>query len=272
MARIVALSSLVAYGHVGLRAMVPALERLGHDVVALPTVVLSSHAAYPHVAGTPIDPATLEKMAAALDANGWLSSVDLVITGYLPTQAHVAVAAGLVGRIRRRAPSMRYVCDPVLGDEPKGLYLPLETAHAVRNELIPLAGIITPNAFELGWLTGRPASSIATAVSAARSLQPPQILATSIPAGAHEIASLLVNPTSAHATCRTRRAKAPSGTGDLLTGLLAAHLASGLNPPDALAHAAAWLEACLDASAGEMDLNIAPISAQPPAPLPLATV
>lgn len=271
MARIVALSSLVAHGHVGLRAMVPALERLGHEVVALPTVVLSNHAAFPHVAGSPIDPAKLEAMAQALDANGWLASIEIVITGYLPTPAHVEFAMSLVQQIRNRSPAMTYICDPVLGDDPKGLYLPLETAIALRDELLPLADIATPNAFELAWLSGHPTSSIESAIRAARTLHPPLVLATSIPAANHHLATLLVGPTSAHATSSPQRAKAPSGTGDLLTALFAGHLASSKTTPEALAHASAWLERCLDVSTCSNDLNLAPLYASQPSPLVLLT-
>lgn len=269
MARIVALSSLVAHGHVGLRAMIPALERLGHEVVALSSVVLSNHAAYPHVAGTPVDPATLEKIANAIDANGWFASVQTVITGYLPTPAHVEFALSLIQRIRSRSPAMTYVCDPVLGDEPKGLYLPLETANAIRDNLLPVADIATPNAFELAWLTGRPTTSLATAIDAARTLGPPLVLATSIPAENRYLATLLVDPTSACITSSPQRAKAPSGTGDLLTALFAGHLASSKTPPEALAHASAWLERCLDVSTGSNDLNLAPLYTSPPSPLVL---
>ena len=105
MARIVALSSLVARGHVGLRALTPALESFGHDVIALPTVVLSNHAAYPHVARTLISPAVLDAMGQAIAANGWLGGVDGIITGYLPSTAHVAVAEALVRRVRPPTPA-----------------------------------------------------------------------------------------------------------------------------------------------------------------------
>ncbi len=269
MARIVALSSLVAYGHVGLRATVPALERLGHDVVALPTVVLSNHGAYAHVAGTPIDPTTLERMTDSLEANGWLSAVDIVITGYVPSLVHVNVAASLVERIRTLSPALTYICDPVFGDEPKGLYVALETANAIRDRLLPIADIATPNAFELAWLSNQPVSSIPSAISAARTLRPRRVLATSIPAGNHELATLLIGPTSAHATRQPLRTSAPSGTGDLLTGLLAGYIASGMNPTEALAQAGAWIEACLDASAGNKDLNVSPLAGLTPAPLAL---
>ncbi len=167
---------------------------------------------------------------------------------------------------------MTYICDPVLGDDPKGLYLPIETANALREELLPLADIATPNAFELAWLSNRPASSIQTAISAARSLRAPLVLATSIPAANRHLATLLAGPTSAHATSSHQRAKAPSGTGDLLTALLAGYLASGMSPADGLAHASAWLEDCLDVSANGDDLNLASLLSLPPPPLPLTTV
>jgi len=271
-ARIVALSSQVASGHVGLRAMVPVLERFGHAVIALPTIVLSSHAAHPHVAGAPMDPAALESMAAALAANGWLTSVDLIMTGYLPTQSHVAFAARLVQHIRHLSPAVTYVCDPVLGDHPKGLYLPAETAAAIRDDLLPLADIATPNAFELSWLSGRQVISIESAVAAARSLAPASIVATSVSAPDGRLATLLVE---AHVACFTsvpQRAKAPSGTGDLLTALLAGQLASSTSPADALASASAWLEMCLAASGTSSDLALSPLFSAKPVPLSLTSV
>jgi pyridoxine kinase len=42
MAKVLAISSHVVRGHVGLAATVPALQYLGHEVWALPTVLLSS--------------------------------------------------------------------------------------------------------------------------------------------------------------------------------------------------------------------------------------
>ena len=54
MARVLALSSYVAFGSVGLAATVPALHWLGHEVIALPTVVLSNHPGYPRFAGESI--------------------------------------------------------------------------------------------------------------------------------------------------------------------------------------------------------------------------
>src|SRR5688572_27846842 len=66
MARVLALSSQVARGHVGLSAVVPALQRLGHEVWPLPTILLSNHPGHAHAAGLRVDPAALEEMVDAL--------------------------------------------------------------------------------------------------------------------------------------------------------------------------------------------------------------
>ncbi|SNS97705.1 hypothetical protein [Antarctobacter heliothermus] len=93
MARVLILSSWVAHGHVGLCAGVPALQALGHTVTQLPTVMLSNHPGWPQVAGAPVPPECLYEMMAALAANGWLTEQDALLVGYLPTPAHVVVAA-----------------------------------------------------------------------------------------------------------------------------------------------------------------------------------
>jgi pyridoxine kinase len=258
-ARIIAISSLVSRGHVGLRAVVPALEAFGHDVIALPTTILSSHAAYRTVAGMPMDIDVLERIASALDINGWLASADVLMTGYLPSVDHVAFAVALGRRLLEQNPAAVIVCDPVLGDAPKGLYVPTETAQRVRSDLIPLAAILTPNAFELSWLSHRPVGDIATASSAARTLQAPMVLATSVPADSNRLTTLLQTADCSVYTTVPLRPGAPSGTGDLLTGLFTGYLAAGIDPPSALAAAGARLEHILAASTGTDDLNLTPL-------------
>ena len=149
MGRILAISSQVARGSVGLSAITAALQRLGHEVVALPTVILSSHLGYPNVAGTKVDVGTLHQMLGALETNGWLAEVDAVLTGYLPSRAHVRFAAEAFARVRAIQPQSLNFCDPVLGDDPEGLYVDPGAAEAVREELLPIADLVSPNRFEL---------------------------------------------------------------------------------------------------------------------------
>jgi pyridoxine kinase len=268
-ARIVALSSLVARGHVGLRALTPALESFGHDVIALPTVVLSNHAAYPHVARTLISPDVLDAMGKAIEANGWLRGVDGIITGYLPSAAHVSFAEALVRRVRAASPAALYVCDPVLGDEPNGLYVPEETARQIKHCLLPIADLATPNAFELSWLTERSVSALQDAKAAAQGLGPSMVLATSVPASGDCLATLLHDATGTAFTSVARRPKVPHGTGDLLAGLFTGALASGRDARAALAYAGARLETVLRRTGLADDLNLTPLFEPEPELSPL---
>ena len=220
MARVLAISSYVAFGSVGLAAIVPALHWLGHEVIALPTVVLSNHPGYPRFAGEPIPAAQIGAMLDALEANGWLADTAAVITGYLPSPAHVAEARSAVERVRRANPSALYLCDPVFGDEPEGLYLSEATASAIRDELLPLASLATPNRFELAWLAGLPVGDPPEARQAAWALGVPSVLATSIPASDNRLANVLVQDRrgASPATCADAES-APHGTGDLLAAM-----------------------------------------------------
>lgn len=223
MATVIALSSLVARGRVGLRASVPALERMGHEVIAFPTIILSNHFGHAHAAGSEVAPTTLESMLEALDANGWLSGIDAIMTGYLPTPAHVRFAEALAARVCELKPDVLFFCDPILGDAPKGLYVSAEVAAAVRDSLVPLATHLRPNRFELSFLAGRPVDSEADAVAAARALEVPVVLASSIPDGSDALANMLITQDAAWVGAVPRQAGVPHGTGDLLTALFAGH-------------------------------------------------
>ena len=180
MPTILSLSSQVARGHVGHSANQFVWQRLGHDVIALPTIILSNRPDFPHRAGERMRPELLEEMFEALAANGWLSQIDAVFTGYLPSVGHVELAARILERLREQKPDLLYCCDPILGDEPHGLYLAEDAATALRASLLPLADVITPNRFELGWLTHSRVHDRAEAIAAAQALDC-MVLATSSP-------------------------------------------------------------------------------------------
>ena len=56
---ILAISSTVAVGHVGLSAIVPTLNLVGQPCAALPTTVLANHPGFAQTAGTRVDTDTL---------------------------------------------------------------------------------------------------------------------------------------------------------------------------------------------------------------------
>ena len=259
---ILAISSTVAAGHVGLSAIAPALHLIGRTAAALPTITLSNHPGFAHVSGIQTPPETLLAMIDALEQNGWLAHIDTILTGYLPSAAHVKVASTAVNRVRTHNPATRYICDPVLGDDPKGLYIDQAAANAIRDELIPLANIALPNRFELSWLTGTPVTTPTDAITAARTLPCSHIIAKSIPSSADQICNIDITSDTATSIAIQPLNHVPNGTGDMLSGLIAA----GWSLP----RATAALTSVISASLGQDHLAIVPAADQwrNAAPLP----
>jgi pyridoxine kinase len=256
MPTILSLSSQVARGTVGHSANVFAWQRLGIEVIALPTILLSNRPDLARWAGERVRPGLLNEMLDALEANGWLSQIDAVFTGYLPSADHVLLATQLIERLKRDNSQLFYCCDPILGDDPGGLYVAEDAAAALRSELLPLADFLTPNRFELGWLTRKTILKRRDALDAAKNL-PPIVLVTSAPGEADAaLVNLLASQTHAWQTAVNLREAVPHGTGDLIAALFLAHLLGDWTLPNALALATAGIEAVIAASEGRDDLDL----------------
>src|SRR5215469_14076849 len=110
---ILSIQSEVVYGHVGQGAARFALQRLGHEVWAVPTVLLSSHAGYPYVQGEAIAADHIGRLVDGLDSNGWLAQCDAVISGYLGHADQAEVIASAISRVKRKNAAAIYCLDPV---------------------------------------------------------------------------------------------------------------------------------------------------------------
>ncbi|MFC5586804.1 pyridoxal kinase PdxY [Nitratireductor kimnyeongensis] len=232
---VIVISSHVARGSVGNRAAVFTLEALGFPVWAVPTVILPWHPGHGPATRIVPDPGQFARFIKDLENAPWLGEVSAVLSGYLggPEQAHAI--AGLVETLKTRNPEARYVCDPVLGDR-GGLYVPETTAAAIRDRLMPLADIATPNRYELAWLTGVDIDGTDSAIRAARKSPPAEVMVTSAPASSPDrLANLLVGETEVLRAAHDSIPKAPNGTGDLTAALYLARLLAGEKQEEALA-------------------------------------
>lgn len=259
---VLSLSSQVAVGHVGNSATAFALARLGHEVHPVPTVVLSHHPGHGAPAGLALPPQTVAAMLRSVVGRARPTTI---IAGYLADPVNGATLADLVSDLRQGGP-LRLVLDPVIGDSHTGVYVRPGVAETIRDRLLPLADIVLPNSFELGWLTGRPVGTLDEAIVAARAVLdcgPSTVICTSAP-GTEAVASTLVVDCDA-ATLLTMAAipDAPHGTGDLFTGVVVAGLREGLPVIDAAARAAAAVHAVIGWSRalGQRDLALVPAQA-----------
>ncbi len=261
---ILAINSSVAYGHVGNGAAVFALRRLGLDVWPVATVLFSNHAGYGDVGGRVVDPEIVDDLISGLGRRGAFTRCQGILSGYLGRPETGDAVVRTVRIVRDASPTVLYCCDPVLGDGDKGLYVAEAQATKVRDKLIPTADVVTPNLFELGYLTGLPVDSAAhiqAAASALRSRGPRLVVVTSVPppiAPAGEIGVLAVDESGGHLVSVPREDTVAKGTGDLLAALLLGHMVRGVDPVAAVevAVAAVHAVAAATAKAGAAELRL----------------
>lgn len=255
--RILSIQSEVAFGHVGNAAARFALQRLGIDVLGLPTVLFSNHPGHGGRRGEAIAAEALGELVTGLEERGFLDEVDAVISGYLGDPAQAGVVRRAVAAVKRANPAALYLLDPVFGDD-GGAYAKPGIAEAMARELLPLADIVTPNRFELASLMSRRIETPADAAGAARLLGRPLVLATSVPAANGRIGTMAVTATQAWSVTTPRIDGPPSGTGDLLAALFLGWRLKGADIPDAMdsgvAAVAHMIRAAKAGNFGEMPL------------------
>lgn len=156
------------------------------------------------------------------------------MTGYFAEAGQVMAVASLIRTLRAANPDLVYLCDPVIGDS-GGLYVSESVAAAIRDELLPLATIATPNRFELGWLSGMPIEDNAAIAAAAERISVPRVVATSAHAMMKgSIANLLIEPDLRIMAEHGALPSAPNGLGDLFSALFLARTISGDSAETAL--------------------------------------
>ena len=256
---ILSISSQVAYGHVGQGAIVPALQALGCEVLAVPTVLLAHHPGHGAPKGRAMPAEDVAALLEGLDQVGVLAKASAVLTGYLGLPETAAVVADAVTRLRRHNPGALYLCDPVIGDDGR-VYVREGVEDAIRERLLPLADILTPNHFELERLVGHPVASLEQAIAAARSLVargPRTVVVTSLShphTSPGEVETLAVTAEDAWIATTPRLQRVPRGSGDLMAALLLGHLTLGKALSEALWLAASAVHTVLAASVGEPEM------------------
>ncbi|HEY8615237.1 PfkB family carbohydrate kinase [Phenylobacterium sp.] len=231
------MSSFVAASRIGGAAQQYVLAQHRIDPVLAPTVLFGRTPARGSQ-GEPTPPDVFRRMLADIEADALFGLVDLVITGHFSSAEQVEIAAGVLERVRAAAERQPVVVvDPIMGDEPKGLYVHPQVAEAVASRLTPLADWITPNLWELAHLAGRPVADAGDAAAAVRALGR-RALVTSVPAGPDRIGLLLVDGDMAVLFTHPRLERAPNGTGDLVAASFGAGLVEGLSPEAAARRAA----------------------------------
>ena len=265
--RILSIQSSVAYGHVGNSAAVFPLQRLGHEVWPVLTVHFSNHTGYGAWRGPLLAPDDVHEVVVGIEERGVLPTCDAVLSGYLGSPAVTDVVIDAVRRVKAANPAATYTCDPVMGNATSGCFVNPEIPPIIRESVVPVADILTPNQFELGFMTGHDGlggpSAIDDVLAAAdevRAIGPSLVLVTSVDrldAPADTIEMLAVSGEGAWIVQTPRLPMKANGSGDITAALFTAHLKTG-SPADALARTASSVFAVLKETldSGERELRL----------------
>lgn len=239
---ILSVNSHVARGHVGNSATVFPLQCLGYEVWPVHTTLFSNHPGHGQWRGDVVEPGRVAQVLDGIADGGAFAEVEAVLTGYLggvdTGEAALTAVAAVNAASKAASGAALYCCDPVIGDDEEGLYVDPALARWFGERAVAVADIVTPNRFELAYLSDRPAGTEAEALAAARALierGPRLVVASSIAAdgaaGASaeaRISTLAVTAAGAWRVTTPRLATAAKGAGDVLAALfLGRYLATG---------------------------------------------
>ena len=192
--------------------------------------------------GSVVPAATIAELFEGVAALGVLPQIDAVLSGYLGDATTGPVLLDIVEQVRAANPQALFCCDPVIGDVDTGSYVTAGIAEFFRDRALALADIITPNRFELEYLTGHTVATLGEAgiaAAALRALGPGIVLVTSIEIEPDRIAMLAAGPDGVWAVETPRLPVMLNGCGDVTAALFLGRLLRSEGLPRALALTAA---------------------------------
>jgi len=204
-----------------------------------------------------------------------LAQVAGVLSGYVGDAAIGEVILETVEEIRRDNPEVRYLCDPVIGDVGRGIFVQAAIPDFFRNLALPCANIITPNQFEFELLTGSKLGSVAEAVRVAQQLRgrgPDIVVITSLATDdipLDRLGTLAINGEGAWLVNTPRLAlhPLPNGMGDVFSATVLAHLLNQVPLAEALERTTSTLYGLVQATVvGSRDLPLVAAQEQIVAP------
>ncbi|KJH51139.1 pyridoxal kinase [Dictyocaulus viviparus] len=187
---VLSIQSHVVHGYAGNKASVFPLQLNGFEVDPINSVQFSNHAGnvdflslpkrYEHVKGQKLTDVELTELYDGLKLNA-INQYSFILTGYCANVLFLTKIVDIVKDLKSGNSSVTFVCDPVMGDHGKYVgrfyylfcyscnvlirtvyvlvflrYVTKDLLPIYKNLVVPLADVLTPNAFELGELVGFP--------------------------------------------------------------------------------------------------------------------
>jgi pyridoxine kinase len=265
---ILSIQSHVAYGHVGNSAAVFPMQRLGHEVWPIHTVQFSNHTGYGAWRGDVLPASIIDQCVEGIAERGALASCDGLLSGYMGSAETGEAILRAFARIKAANRQALYCCDPVIGDSGRGIFVRDGIPQLIASSVLPAADIITPNQFEIEFLSDcrvTDKNEAEASLAKLHAIGPRVILVTSLhlddtPANAIDVAA---SESGTIWRVRTPRLEiAPNGAGDCIAALFFVHWLATRSAKAALERAVASLFGVLSRTAAAGSRELLLIAAQ----------
>ncbi|SES74291.1 pyridoxal kinase PdxY [Thorsellia anophelis] len=264
---VLTIQSHVAYGHVGNAAATLPMQLLKIQPIVINTVQFSNHTGYGEFKGQVFTASHIEDVLSGLEARGVLENCHAVLSGYLGDADIGEVILKSVQKIRKQNPSMIYLCDPVMGDIGRGIFVRPGIPEFLKHSALREASIITPNHFEYELLAEQTFTDLNEIITHAKllikhnqHLHAVVITSLRLPdLPPEKLETLLVTEQGA---CLVETPyhdlePLPNGMGDTLSAILLSHILNGKPIEEATALAVSSLYSLVSHTiAGERDLPL----------------
>jgi pyridoxine kinase len=204
----------------------------------------------------------VRSIVEGIEERGVLGECDGVLTGYFGSRDMGEAVADIVARVKTANPAAHYCCDPVIGNYDSGTFVRKGIPELIRDRAVPLADVVTPNQYELEFLSGRSTTTLSDVIAAADALHalgPRVVLVTSLAVADtpdDQVENLVSSPTGRFILRTPRVDIAANGAGDAMAALFFAHYLRTGSAQDALSMASSSvfgvLERTAEAGASEM--------------------
>lgn len=227
---ILSIQSAVMHGAVGNDAAMPVYQHLQQPAARLDTVRLAAHPGFGTTAVSVTPAGELDTLLRDYRCLAAFEAVAAVQTGYFGHPGQIDPVARFISTSRTDHRHLVFLLDPVLGDGGQ-FYVDKTILTEMRDRLLPLADIITPNQFELGLLAGTVIGDETDAIDAARRLlggRLQSVIVTGVTTAAGHIADIAVSPGAEKLITTEKQATGVSGSGDVFSALFLSAYLSGL--------------------------------------------
>jgi hydroxymethylpyrimidine/phosphomethylpyrimidine kinase len=245
--RVLVIAGSDSGGGAGIQADIKAISAMGgYAATAITAITVQNTQGVSAI--HPVPDAIVEgQIRAVLDDIG----ADVVKTGMLATVEIVEIVAAA---LEAADPALPLVLDPVMVATSGDRLVDDGTETAIRERLVPLAALVTPNAAEAARLTGKPVEDVQGQLAAAEALVAMGAKAALVKGGdldGDAVTDVLVSTRGMELMERPRiRTKHTHGTGCTLASAIAARMAQGEPLPDAVRKAGDYLHEAIRRAPG----------------------